>query len=103
MIRIEDIQSLCHDESIALTSHAKNRLQERGISIENVKTAIINGEIIEHYKDDKPFESCLVSGNTELSQVLHVVASIGSNFLFIITAYYPDVEEWESDFKTRKE
>ena len=33
---------------------------------------------------------------------MHVCCAIGDNKLWIITAYYPTEEKWESDYKTRK-
>jgi hypothetical protein len=103
MLNISDLQNLCHDKSIAITKHAKNRLIERIITVDNIKNAIRTGEIIKQYEYDKPFPSCLLLGKTEQNKFIHVVASIGDEFLHVITAYYPDETEWENDFKTRKE
>jgi len=97
------LQNLCHDKNIALTKHAKNRLHERIITIEDIKAAIQTGEIIKQYEDDKPFSSCLLLGRTVQDKHIHVVASIDNGYLYIITAYYPDENEWESNLKTRKE
>ena len=102
MLNICDMRKLCHDKSIAITKHAKNRFIERNIMVENIKSAIQNGEIIEQYENDKPFPSCLVLGKTEQNKYIHVVASTDNGFLYIITAYYPDTNEWEIDLKTRK-
>ena len=102
MLNADDLRNLCHDELIAITKHARVRLAERGISIEDIKAAIQSGEIIKQYEDDKPFPSCLLLGSTTLRNHLHVVASIGGEFLHIITAYFPDKNEWEDDMKTRK-
>ena len=103
LLDINDIRNLCYDKSIAITKHAKNRLVERGITVENIKNAIQTGEIIEQYENDYPFPSCLLLGEMEQNKYVHVVASIDSQFLYIITAYYPDKNEWEIDLKTRKE
>ena len=104
MLDINDMRILCkNDKNIAITKHAKNRLIERDISVENIKSAIKTGEIIEQYENDYPFPSCLLLGETEQNKYIHVVASIDSEFLYIITAYYPDENEWEIDLKTRKE
>ena len=103
MLTLNELRELCFDESIALTKHAKNRLKERGISIDNIKHAIQSGEIIMQYEDDKPFPSCLVLGSTEQHKTIHIVASIDNDYLYIITAYYPNENEWEADFKTRRE
>ena len=103
MLDISDIRKLCHDESMAITKHANIRLTERGISKADVQNAIQTGEIIKQYEDDKPFPSCLLLGTTEQNHHIHVVTSIDNGYLYIITAYYPDENEWNPDFKTRKE
>ena len=102
MLDIFVIQDLCHDKNIAATKHAKNRLHERGITIEDVKSAIQTGEIIKQYEEDKPFPSCLLLGFTEQKECIHIIVSINNGYLYIITAYYPDENEWEIDFRTRK-
>lgn len=103
MLEINDLRNLCNDKSIAITNHARKRLTERNITIENIKTAVSAGEVIEQYENSKPFPGCLVLGKTEQNKYMHIVASIESSYLYIITAYYPDENEWESDLKTRKE
>ena len=102
MLDISDLCNLCHDKNIAATKHANIRLRERGIGIEDIKHAILTGEIIRQYEDDRPFPSCLILGTIENGDYIHVVASIDTEFLYIITAYYPDESEWESDLKTRR-
>ena len=51
LLLIEDIRNLCHDECIALTKHAKSRLTERSISIEDIKNALQTGEIFKSFND----------------------------------------------------
>ena len=76
---------------------------QRGIKRENVKEVITKGEMIESYENDKPFPSALffkiVNG-----EPLHVVISFDErqNKVYIITAYKPSIEIFESDYKTRK-
>ena len=102
MLNIDNLRNLCSDKQIAVTKHANNRLRERCINIDDVKRAIMSGEIIRQYEDDKPFPSCLLLGMAENSEYIHVVASVDSEFIYIITAYYPDLNEWETDLKTRR-
>ena len=102
MLNITDLQNLCRDDSMAITKHARQRLVERGISIDDVQNAIRTGELIKQYEDDKPFPSCLLLGQTEQKVKIHVVVSTDNEFLYIITAYHPNEKEWESDLKTRK-
>ena len=42
-------------------------------------------------------------GKVEWTNHIHVVCGIGEGHLWIITAYRPSLEKWESDLKTRKE
>ena len=63
----------------------------------------MHGEVIKQYEDDKPFPSCLLLGFSVNNKYLHVVLASDGNNLHIITAYYPNADEWEPDFKTRKE
>ena len=103
MLNINDLSNLCNDKNIAIKQHSKKRFFERAISVEDIKNGIQSGEIIEQYENDKPFPSCLLLGKTNQDKYIHIVASIDTEFLYIITAYYPDENEWEIDLKTRKE
>jgi len=33
---------------------------------------------------------------------MHIVASKDETHIYLITTYYPNADEWEDDFKTRK-
>jgi hypothetical protein len=83
--------------------HALERVLERGISRKDVFSALIAGEEIEDYPDDKPVPSALFL-HWAANQPLHVVAALdsASEFAFIITVYKPDLDHFEPDFKTRR-
>lgn len=102
-LNIEDLRKICTLENIEITLHAAKRLEQRGISINDVTACIMNGEIIEQYPEDYPHPSCLILGYSILQTYLHVVVGSNMKTLWIITAYYPDLNNWESDYKTRKE
>ena len=36
------------------------------------------------------------------NNIIHIVCGMNGNLAFIITAYYPDSDEWEEDMKTRR-
>ena len=103
MIDIESLRKLKRPEHIAITEHARQRLIERGITVSDIVQCIAGGEIIKQYEDDKPFPSCLILGMTVNDSYIHVVVSHDDEWIYLITAYYPDSDLWESDFKTRKE
>jgi len=98
------LQALVSAKSILWTEHVALRLRERGIKRADVITCIENGEIIELYPDDTPFPSCLILGNSLSDKPLHVVCGFNAGVsCCIITAYHPDFDKWEVDYKTRKE
>lgn len=98
------VKHLCEENKIRWTEHIFKRLVERGISMKDVKNAILTGEIIEDYPNDYPFPSCLVLGASQNGTAIHVVCApddTGSE-LWLITAYFPSTDKWVSGFKARK-
>ena len=53
--------------------------------------------------DDFPNPSCLIFGYTLSKRVIHVVAGCDEEYVYIITAYYPNLEKFSTDLKQRKE
>lgn len=103
MIEIKDLQALAVNiDNFILTKHTTKRFKERGIKLSYVRNALLNGEIIEQYPNDYPCPSCLVLGFLNDKTPLHICIGLGDSKLWIITAYYPNTNEWENDFKTRK-
>lgn len=103
MITIREFQLINKLDKIAITRHAKERLRERNIKADDIIHCIELGEIIKQYVDDKPLPSCLVLGESLEGKPLHIVISKDAEFIYLITAYYPDVTQWQADLKTRKE
>jgi len=101
-LNIEQMRLLCRDENIQMTDHVFKRCRERKIKLDDIKRCIMYGDIIEDYPNDFPYPSALVL-ECKVGKPLHVVAGVGNNLLWIITAYEPSPDKWESDFKTRKE
>ncbi len=102
MFNLEDLRKICGTENEILTRHCQLRLEKRGILISDVEYAILHGEIIEAYPEDYPFPSCLVFCILQSGQPLHVVCSVGDGVLYLITAYRPTLDKFESDYKTRR-
>jgi len=87
-----------------LTRHATIARLERGITLQEIERALLNGEIIEEYPDDLPYPSCLLLGWLKSGDPLHIVCSRGERepALRIVTVYEPDEAHWNDDYKTRK-
>lgn len=102
MINIEDLQKLCKENNVEWSLHSLKRIRERNIKSKEVIDCILNGEIIEDYPDDRPLPSCLIYGKVKAKH-LHIVVASDNIRIYIITAYVPNSDEWESNYKTRKD
>lgn len=103
MIDIERLRSYYKEDKVFITQHASERCRQREINKKDIRYAVNNGKIIEQYPDDFPFPSCLVFGVSANNKIVHVVMSDEGTGSRIITAYYPDPNKWEENFKVRKE
>jgi hypothetical protein len=103
MINIKTLRQYYQDDMIIVSEHAAERFRQRNIKAIDIRFAVFNGEVIEQYPDDFPYPSCLILGKTPSSMPIHIVMSDEGSMSRIITAYYPDINKWSSDFKTRKE
>jgi hypothetical protein len=79
------------------------KLAERGIQQQAVREVLLQGERIRDYAEDRPFPSAIFLGYVG-NRPLHVVASCDevNRKAFIITAYEPSLDVFESDHRTRK-
>lgn len=101
----EKLKAAIENGKIEWQRHALERMMERGISRSNVKEVLLSaGELIEDYPDDKPYPSALFLGWFG-EKPIHIVTALDSEseYCFIITAYRPDLEHFESDYKTRRQ
>ncbi len=98
---IDHIKKHVKEGDYRVTVHSFERCVERNISPNEIMYAILTGEGIEEYPDDKYGPSCLIYGVTRGSRVLHVHCSIDP--VWIITAYDPTLnpDEWDPEFKRR--
>ena len=79
------------------------------MSADNVTRAMLRNaigfdapEVIEDYPEDRRGGSCLILGWMTPEQPLHAVVAYWTEEPRLITAYRPDSNKWEGDFKTRK-
>jgi len=77
---------------------------QRGIDEKEIKDILDSGETIEEYPDDIPFPSRLVLGWSG-RRPIHVVAADNeeSREKIVITVYEPSLDQWDSEFKRRKQ
>lgn len=76
---------------------------ERDISVEEVRTVVNGGDVIEDYPGDTPFPGRLLLGWSG-KRPIHVVAADDphSDITVVITVYQPDPRLWDRDFRKRR-
>ena len=102
MTFLESVSISVKEERINWKKHALIRMFERNISRQEVKCAILKGEVIEDYSEDYPFPSVLIAYVPGNHRPLHVVVSYSDNHCHIITAYEPDTKNFDNNFKKRR-
>ena len=87
------------------TPHALRQMSrpDRMITTSEVTKVISTGIVIENYLNDHRGQSCLILGYGMRDRPIHIVCSPKDEYLAIITAYIPRENEWENDYKTRRE
>jgi len=70
---------------------------------EEVFEAVMTGELIERYENDKPYPSVLIYGNTYTERPLHLVCAYSreEDLAVIVTVYQPDLNLW-IDYRRRR-
>ena len=100
---LEFIQQCIKQRAIQWTYHINMRLRERSMNRQMILGSIETYEIIESYPDDKYLPSYLVYAR-QGERHLHILfaTDVANRNIRIVTAYFPDIEEWEPNFKTRR-
>ena len=88
---------------ILWTYHVNMHLGQRFIARETIIAAAGSYEVVEAYPEDKYFPSFLLLGR-QGEEAFHALfgADVNGQNVRVITAYYPSLEEWEEDLKTRR-
>lgn len=98
---IDKIRRLVQEGHYRLTMHALKRMDQRGITLEELKDILYHGDVLEEYPEDKPHHSCLIMGQIRGGFPLYVVCGVEEN-VHIITVHWLDPDKW-LDPKTRRE
>jgi len=97
------IRQCVNERKLWWTYHINMRLKQRCISRKEIISSTADYEIIDQYPDDKYFPSYLIFSRYK-DIVFHILFAVdveGDN-VRVVTAYYPDPEEWDSDLKARR-
>ena|SRR5919108_6486767 len=101
---LDFIRRCISQRKIKWTYHVNMRMKKRFIPRQYILNSTSNYEIIEEYPKDKYLPSYLVYSQYQ-NQIFHVLFAVdvqGDN-IRVVTAYYPSLEEWDKDLKTRRQ
>ncbi len=101
VISKEDVLNAFHKDVI-IKLHAYDRIKQRELNLEMIENAILEDDIVESYPDDYPLSSILLLGFHDKCP-LHIICAPSDKGLIIISAYIPNQDIWQSDYKTRIE
>ncbi len=102
-MHIEPIRAKVRAGKYIISFTHTEKLRLRRIEAEEIENAICEGTIIEPYPNDPRGASCLILGFTSQGRPLHIVCGrLEEDEILIITAYEPNLHEWETDWKTRR-
>lgn len=90
---LDAVKEIARRRLLIFTEHAVRQMIKRQITDDEVRDAILFGEIIEDYPDDKYSPSCLILGATRAGRPLHVQCSDPPR-VRVVTVYQPDPTEW---------
>ena len=100
---ISVIKESVKSSGIFWKDHILQRMKQRNITVSEVLQALNKFEVIEEYRDDRPFPSYLVMGYAG-TKPLHIVAAVNIEDyeIHLITVYIPDSAIWDSGYRRRK-
>lgn len=93
-LSLEEIKTKIERNEFILSQHAHEERQAESINIDDIKTAALNGEIIESYPEDKRGVSCLLLGYSNVRPIHIVCGKAKTGWLKIITVYIPGPPKW---------
>lgn len=100
-MEIHTIQEQIKQGEDEISFHAEKERYAEDISLSDIETIILSGEILEDYPKDPRGESCLILGHAE-GRPIHVVCGYTfTRSIRVITVYLPKQSKWQ-DERTRR-
>jgi hypothetical protein len=92
---INEIRQKPESDRFEFSRHTVDQSIRRHVSVQEMREAIANGEVIEEYPEDKYWPSYLILGTTSEGRPLHVQCSHPARPLVkMVTVYEPDPARW---------
>jgi hypothetical protein len=102
---VAKIRTLVKSGALRASVHAYGRLAEKDISYRHLVASLDYAEILERYPDYRHGPCFLARHVFDNGQIAHAVWGIPSNSqttAVLVTAYWPDEDEWDDEFRRRR-
>lgn len=100
--RIEEIRDAVARHSLLLTAHADQEAREEGITLQEIRQAVMTGALIEDYPEHRRGPCCLIHGKSAAGRDIRVVITAGKVPPRIITVYEPKPPRWLTPRERRR-
>src|SRR4051812_48233476 len=101
---LRHIQTLVLNDDFRVSEHGFDELQDDDILIDDLTSGIIEAIAIEDYRDRARGPSVLTLQYDSSRRAIHVVWALAAGKrrpAVLVTAYRPDPDLWDADFKQR--
>ena len=101
-----NIRALVLEGNIRISEHGYDEIAADGLFARELVEGVEAAEVIEDYPDYHKGPCVLLLQRTGDGRIVHVVWGIPaghSSPAVLITAYFPNPEKWEPDFKRRRQ
>ena len=99
---IEEIKRNIKHDKYEVSLHAEKERYAEDVTINDLETAIFNGQILEDYPDDPRGPTCLMLGHSQHRSIHIVCGYTSTKWIRIVTVYIPKLPKW-IDERTRTE
>lgn len=96
------IKTAAQARNLEMTLHATQEAYAEEISPDEIRQALMNGQILENYPEHRRGSCCLVYGNTDAGRPIHVVCTSYRRPVLIITVYEPKPPKWRTPTQRSK-
>lgn len=102
---VDDIRRLVKVGAVRGSDHAYGRLQEKDISYRQLVNSLDAAEVLERYPDYRHGPCFLARHVMADGRIAHAVWGLprsGEKIAALVTAYWPDVREWDDESRKRR-
>ena len=87
-MEISEIRRKVQDRQYVYSLHADGKRRAEGLTLAQVREALLNAQVLEEYPDSGRGESCLVVGFSR-NVPIHAVCGLRKDRIVLITLYIP--------------